>query len=1057
MIWRLVFAILALVLTFVAHAADNEDWVLGHWPFEGTLTDVSGKSGDALGEKPEYAEGHQGRALRLTWNAVEIPTTSDLNLAPGLTIDCWVYFDDKPTGYQQIVYKEGEYQLRLDAEQEGGVFSFFVHLGGWEPRIRTIAPQAERWYHLVATWDGTEISLSVNDQVFSTKRVGTPQATDNPVRVGQANCRVDELRLLNPHLLQMREMQSLISSVSEANRSAKGRFGGPEGWAGWQACWGAELRQQDGLLKLSLVGGRGMLLNPALALDADNNAFLSVDLASATVQHATVTFVTDAGTGVVILPVWPVRRTSVINLAGNPNWRGRVRLLGLSFPGAASHTVEVGGLWVADKPEGRPFLYVRNLAPGRAMLRPQREERIIAIVRNLGPASGPVRAHLTVPAGVRVLDGAVKTSDGVDFNGTEQFEWTIRASRPVSGQAKVAVSGEGFASAESTLTLKFTPLPKLPRADYVPPPRPVKPRYLTLMHYCPLWKAGTHYGWERIEDWPDRRPAIGWYDEGTPEVADWHIKYALEHGVQGFIYCWYRSDFSPEIHVTLGHALHDGLLKARYVDMFNFTIMWENGCAKGVQSTNDMMQNVLPYWIKNYFKHPSYVKLDNKPVLFVWRPERVAPEVGGSAAVREMFDKMREACRREGFDGLYIVGCVGSADEGLLKRMAEEGWDASSAYGIDSPSAAPPTMDAEGVWVTDHRATMEGQTRTLEAKKAIGALPDIVDIMMGWDPRPWHGANTQSYRANPSPENFREACLRARALIEKTPGNGLDKRIVVFDNWNEFGEGHYLEPCTGFGFGFLDAIRKVFCDEKQPCVDIVPEDVGIAPPESVYLLRRRILGLDAHKKRQVVDNLLGWWTFDDDNDYLARDSSAAGFDALKDRFEAAEGVVGKGFRCGEGSLTVQPHDLLFPTQGISVELWMRAEMPGQSDRWMVNAVGAANTGYRLGLVGGKIGWQIPQQPWSHMLVSPDAVPVGEWVHVVATHDNRVMQLYVNGRLVGSLDRSGALVPSGNRLCLGAYGVGDTAHAFQGVLDEIRLYDRALTAEEAAAHYAAYRR
>ena len=90
-------------------------------------------------------------------------------------------------------------------------------------------------------------------------------------------------------------------------------------------------------------------------------------------------------------------------------------------------------------------------------------------------------------------------------------------------------------------------------------------------------------------------------------------------------------------------------------------------------------------------------------------------------------------------------------------------------------------------------------------------------------------------------------------------------------------------------------------------------------------------------------------------------------------------------------------------------------------------------------------------------MSPQAVPVGEWVHVIATHDNRVMRLYLNGRLVGSLDRPGALVSSGNRLCLGAYSPGDPAHAFQGVLDEVRLYDRALTPEEVAARYGQYRR
>ena len=389
------------------------------------------------------------------------------------------------------------------------------------------------------------------------------------------------------------------------------------------------------------------------------------------------------------------------------------------------------------------------------------------------------------------------------------------------------------------------------------------------MHYCPLWKVGTHYGWERIEPWPERKPAIGWYDEGTPEVADWHIKIALEHGIQGFIYCWYRADFSPEIHQTIGHAVHDGMLKAKYLDRFQFAIMWENGCAKGVQDRDDLMNNVLPYWLDNYFTHPSYVKIDNKPLLFVWRPERVAAELGGSAATRKVFDEMRAACRKRGLEGLWIVGCVETANEGLLKRLAEEGWDATSAYATWSQPQEGPAIDIEGVTTVSNRAHVLAQKDVWLGKKAVGALPDIVSVMQGWDPRPWHGAKTQSYWADPSPEDFRAACREAKRIIDATPGNGLDKRVVVFDNWDEFGEGHYIEPTVGFGFQYVDVIRDVFCTGTQPCQHMVPEDVGLEPPERWYRQQREILEIGVRKVRKVVDHLLAWWTFDGDNDLLA--------------------------------------------------------------------------------------------------------------------------------------------------------------------------------------------
>ena len=142
-----------------------------------------------------------------------MPDSPDLRLAPGLTIDCWVYFDEKPTGYQPIVIKGNEYQLRLDDQREGGRFSFFVYLDGWEPRVSTTVPVAGKWYHLTAKWTGTEISLTVNDERVSSERFGTPQPTDNPLVIGKANCRIDELKLRNPSLEKTRQMLQMIQGT----------------------------------------------------------------------------------------------------------------------------------------------------------------------------------------------------------------------------------------------------------------------------------------------------------------------------------------------------------------------------------------------------------------------------------------------------------------------------------------------------------------------------------------------------------------------------------------------------------------------------------------------------------------------------------------------------------------------------------------------------------------------------------------------------------------------------------------------------------------------------
>jgi hypothetical protein len=66
-----------------------------------------------------------------------------------------------------------------------------------------------------------------------------------------------------------------------------------------------------------------------------------------------------------------------------------------------------------------------------------------------------------------------------------------------------------------------------------------------------------------------------------------------------------------------------------------------------------------------------------------------------------------------------------------------------------------------------------------------------------------------------------------------------------------------------------------------------------------------------------------------------------------------------------------------------------------------------------------------------------APKLGRWTHLAFTYDGRTIRRYVNGRLRGRRAQSGALGGGSVRLGQG----------FRGRLDELRIYDRALTATE----------
>src|SRR4051812_5787016 len=73
------------------------------------------------------------------------------------------------------------------------------------------------------------------------------------------------------------------------------------------------------------------------------------------------------------------------------------------------------------------------------------------------------------------------------------------------------------------------------------------------------------------------------------------------------------------------------------------------------------------------------------------------------------------------------------------------------------------------------------------------------------------------------------------------------------------------------------------------------------------------------------------------------------------------------------------------------------------------------------------------------------LPLNTWSHVAATYDGATMRLYVNGVQVGTRAQTGAIPASAGVLRIG----GDTVYReyFGGQIDEIRVYNRPLTAAE----------
>ena len=165
--------------------------------------------------------------------------------------------------------------------------------------------------------------------------------------------------------------------------------------------------------------------------------------------------------------------------------------------------------------------------------------------------------------------------------------------------------------------------------------------------------------------WP-RRPLWGYVNEADPYVMEMEIEAAVDHGVNVFIYDWYWYDRRP----FLENCLNDGFLKAKNRDKMRFYLMWANHDAMALWDKRNSQDDQTVVWsgavdrpeferamgrvINRYFTQPNYYKIDGKPVFMIYDVPKLVEGLGGIEAARSAIEWFREACIREGFNGLHL-------------------------------------------------------------------------------------------------------------------------------------------------------------------------------------------------------------------------------------------------------------------------------------------------------------------------------------------------------------------------------------------------------------------
>jgi hypothetical protein len=323
-----------------------------------------------------------------------------------------------------------------------------------------------------------------------------------------------------------------------------------------------------------------------------------------------------------------------------------------------------------------------------------------------------------------------------------------------------------------------------------------------------------------------RYPLWGYVNEADPYVMEMQIEAATDHGVNVFIYDWYWYDRMP----YLEGCLNDGFLKAKNSQKMKLYLMWANhdvGLAWDRRNADDAFfgRNPSLIWrggldreefeivarrvIDRYFSQPNYYCIEGKPVFMLYELATFIGGMGSVAAAHEALDWFRAEVVRAGFPGLELqlvvyrdtpqsLSGIPGDNVGTQREMVERfAFDSLTHYQFCH------FVDVN----RDYNVVMEDVVAEWEVLGKEYSAPYYPHVSVGWDASPRGLTYQGAIITNNTPENFEKALVRARDYVDAHPDQAP---LITINSWNEWTETSYLQPCTMFGYGYLEAVKRVF-------------------------------------------------------------------------------------------------------------------------------------------------------------------------------------------------------------------------------------------------------
>lgn len=316
-----------------------------------------------------------------------------------------------------------------------------------------------------------------------------------------------------------------------------------------------------------------------------------------------------------------------------------------------------------------------------------------------------------------------------------------------------------------------------------------------------------------------RLPLWGCVNEADPYVMEMEIAAAADHGINTFIYDWYWYDKRP----FLEACLNEGFLKAPNRSRMSFYLMWANHNATTLwdKRISDLGEEVV--WsgkvdrrefeviahrlTEKYFTDPLYYRINNKPVFMIYDLGNLISGLGGIRETRSALDYMRRTAERAGLDGLHLQLAVWNDNPIIITGV--DGGNVGTTAELVSSLGFDSLTHYQFVHFTDpdrdYEVILKDAAEEWEKIGRVFTVPYYPHISVGWDNNPRFKNFRPGVVKGNTPQAFEKA-LRMASDYAAAHGSEL----ITLNSWNEWTETSCLMPDNLYGYGYLEAIKKVF-------------------------------------------------------------------------------------------------------------------------------------------------------------------------------------------------------------------------------------------------------